>query len=251
MRREQCYVRRPFQQHSQFSTAAPDPTRPLVVVLTLVLLLLVVPPLFFLSRQPAHHDGDRWARRFHLRLLPAAPVRPPFLRQPGKFARLQLRQHGDRALLRRAGGLAGRAHQRAIQGLRLSHRDHLARHAVRALCHRLAVPARPQWAAQRSDHFDRAAALQCLFHARHDPGRGFFVVAACLPAAVVGVRPGQCRIRGSRAHVRRRHFAHGDAHLDAARAAGFPRGRAADRGALDRGLRSAGAGRACPATSRC
>ena len=55
---------------------------------------------------------------------------------------------------------------------------------------------------------------------------GFSVVAARVPAAVVGVCPGQRRIRGGRAHERRRHFAHGDAHLDAAGAAGVSRRRA-------------------------
>ncbi len=181
------------------------------------------------------------------RQLRGGRARPVFCRIQHQLAGLRGRERGDRAGDRLGDRLDRRAHQCAAQGARLSHRDHLARHALHPLRHRLAVVLRQGRPGQSSlpdaDRNDRRLD-QHLLHARHGPGRGLPLVAACLPSRRRDAAQRQSRARRGGAGERRRRLGH-HSPGDHAAVAAFDHG-AVDAGLhpRDRGLRGAGPGRA-------
>ena len=180
-------------------------THLLAAFLIVVLAALVLPPLVFLLKASVA-DAQR-RRRMEPRQFRSGARKPPFPRHQRELAGVRGRQRGARAGDRLDHRLDRRAHQYAAQAARLSDRDHLARHALHPVCHRLAVvvrQGRPGQSALPHAHRDGRHPDQRLFHARHDHGRGLPVVAA-------GVSPGgrdaaqrQSGAGGGRARERRR-----------------------------------------------
>ena len=178
-----------------FSATAPDPTRTLVVVLALVLLLLVVPPLIFLLNGSLHTTtvtgapGD-FTFAYYRRLL---SDRQFF----GSLLNSLIFSFGSMAIALAFGGLVAWLVERTNAPFKafayLTAIISLGTPFVLYVIAWLFLFGR-NGPLNDLITVDRAAALQRLFHARHDPGRRIFVVAARFPAAVVGVCTGQRRI---------------------------------------------------------
>ena len=133
--------------------------RLLAAVLIVILCALVVPPFVFLLQGSVTIAGAEPVRlRMGLRQFRGGAARAQFPHHRAQLARLRGGERGARARGRLGDGLDRRAHQRAAQGARLSHRDHLARHALHSLCHGLAPVLRQGRAGQPSlPHADRLA----------------------------------------------------------------------------------------------
>ena len=196
--------------------------------------------------QPDADHGRRLARRAHADALRPPVRRPRPVCQRRQLHRVRGLRDDDQPAVRRRAGLGGRAHQRAMQGARLPHRDHLDGHALHPLCHRVAVPVRPRRAIQRPvsrRHRGQRHPVQRLLAVGHDPGRGLPVVAAGVPAAIGHLPRRKCRDGGGRADERGVHLRHRVAHLAAPGLAGDPGDGAVRVHPQPRELRRAGADR--------
>ena len=182
--------------------AAHDPTRTLVAVLVLILLLLVVPPLWFLLQGSLHTTTvtgglGNFTLAYYRRLL----ADRQFFRSLANSLTFSL---GATMIALCFGGWSPGWSSAPTRRSRHSPISPRSFRSARRSCSTSSPGCFCLAAVGPLNEFmriPRAAALQRLFDVRHDPGRRIFVVAAGLSAAVLGVSAGQCRVRGSGAHV--------------------------------------------------